>query len=123
MGMNRPKGKGSFEHLLYQDIIRQSLQKEGIEAQIEGKIKAGGKLIDVLAFSKEKGFLAYEVTLHFDNLISNITEDLQAGVSRVVIVTRDKKEIEKAKKMAEADPRLIKYLGRVSFETIDHFFG
>jgi len=37
MGMSRPKGKG-LEHLLYQDIIQQSLQKEGMEAHIEGKI-------------------------------------------------------------------------------------
>jgi len=115
IGMDRPRGKGSFEHLLYQDIIRKSQQKEGMETHIEGRMKNGSKLIDILSFSKETGFVAYEVTLHFENLISNIKEDLHDGVSEVVIVTRDKEDLEKAKKMVKEDPITAKYQEKIVF--------
>ena len=123
MGMNRPKGKGSFEHLLYQDIIQKSLQKKGVETHIEGRMKNGSKLIDILAFSKGTGFVAYEVTLHFDNLISNIKEDLLDRVSKVVIVTRDKEDLEKTKKIVEEDPAIAKHQEKIIFLTIDSFFS
>jgi hypothetical protein len=55
---------------------------------VEGGVKGGTKVIDVLASTGE-GLVAYEVTLHFENLLSNIQKDLADGVSTVVIVTRN----------------------------------
>ena len=80
-------------------------------------------MIDVLAYRNEKECVAYEITLHFDNLTSNVQKDLGDRVSHVVIVTRDKKDLERAKKMVQEDPKMVQYSTKIFFETIDHFFG
>jgi hypothetical protein len=123
LGIEGHPGKGYFEHKLYQHIIFEKLSQEGSEAKIEGRMEGSKKLIDVLIASKETGFVAYEITLHFENLTKNIGDDLTDGVSKVVIVTRDKEDLEKAKKMVEEDPVVAKYQEKIVFETIDAFFS
>jgi hypothetical protein len=120
-GTKGPKGKGGFEHSLYQYLIMKKLAVKGIEAKVEGRIK-GTKACDVLAFTKD-GEVAYEVTLHFENLLTNVRQDLFSGVSEVVIVTRDDKDLEVAKQAVNNDKEMEQYREKISFRTIDHFFG
>ena len=115
-------GKGNFEHKLYQHFICECHRKEGLDAKIEGRIKGSQKLIDVLAYSKERGYVAYEVTIHFENLLLNIHQDIATGASEVVIVTRDQKEMEKAIKMVSNDLTLNQNLEQVTFSIIADFF-
>jgi len=123
LGIEGHPGKGDFEHKLYQHIIFEKLSQEGSEAKIEGRMEDSKKLIDVLVASKETGFVAYEITLHFENLAKNIGDDITEGVSKVVVVTRDKEDLEKAKKMVEEDPAVAKYQEKIIFETINAFFS
>jgi len=123
-GVERRHGKGSFEHSLFQNIIKRKLESEGVEARIEGRIKGSSKACDVLA-SKGDSWISYEVTLNFKNLLSNnIYQDFESGAGEVVIVTRDKKDIDKAVKViAQAqDQWLNQRLDRISFFTIADFF-
>ena len=86
-------------------------------------MKGSNKSIDVLSVSKELGVVAYEITLHFENLASNIRQDLADGVSRVVIVTRDQQSLGRAKKIVKDDQSTAEHSEKISFETIDHFFS
>jgi hypothetical protein len=117
-------GKGEFEHKLYQHLIFtcEKLKKDGLEAKIEGRIKGFEKSIDVLARSKDGNYIAYEVTLHFENLLSNIHQDIAAGVSKVVIVTRDNPAMKKTIAMVNEDKSLAQNRARVTFCTISDFF-
>jgi hypothetical protein len=115
-------GKGGFEHSLYQDLIIGKLRAMGMTAKIEGRIKGSSKSIDVLGYSKSTGHIAYEVTLHFNNLLSNIHQDLHAGVKKAIIVTRDKKDLDKAIHVIGLNSALDRYLDLIDFKTIDEFF-
>jgi hypothetical protein len=116
-------GKGEFEHKLYQHLICKKHKKDGLEAKIEGRIKGFEKSIDVLARSKNGNYIAYEVTLHLENLLSNIRQNIAAGVSKIVIVTRDTPAMEKAAAMVNQDRSLIQNRARVTFCTISDFFN
>jgi hypothetical protein len=122
LSVRGPKGKGDFEHKLYQHLICEKLREQGFKANVEGRIEGSDKSIDVLAYDKEQGYAAYEVTLHFENLLSNIRQDLEAGASQVVIVTKDKPGLSKAEEMVESEQSLNQHLERIFFLTIDHFF-
>jgi hypothetical protein len=90
-----------------------------LQAKIEGRISGFGKLIDVLAKSKDGQYVAYEVTLHFENIISNIRQDLESGASKVFIVARDRAGMQQAQKIVNANPE---YAENVGFMAIDEFF-
>jgi len=123
LGEKPPAGKGGFEHRLYQDIICRWLTENGVKAKIETPIKKGSpKTCDVLARSGDHGLKAYEVTLHFENLLQNLHEDLAAGADEVVVVTRDQETMEKAIRTVSADERLTPHLDRISFATMSDFF-
>lgn len=115
----KPRGKGSFESKLYAHIVSSYLLKAGHKAKIEGKTPHSGKLIDVLA-EQNGEYVAYEITNSFDNIVSNINQDLhESRVSRVVLVFEDEKKLKKAKKVleqAEAD------LKQVTLDTIKDYF-
>jgi hypothetical protein len=100
-------------------LIRRKLEKDGLQAKIEGRISGFGKLIDVLARSKDGQYVAYEVTLHFENIISNIRQDLESGASKVFIVARDRESMQRPQKVMNANPEFGNYVG---FMTIDEFF-
>ncbi len=119
LGKKGIPGKGDFEHKLYQFLICRKLEKDGLQAKIEGRMSKFGKSIDVLAHSKDGQDVAYEVTLHFENIISNIHLDLESGASKVLIVTRDRAGMEQAQKILNANPE---YGENVGFMTIDEFF-
>jgi len=117
LGIDALPGKGSYEHKLYQHLVCRHLQATGQKAAIEGRTrKSSPKLIDVLA-----GDVAYEITLHTSNLAENILEDLRAGATEVVIVTRNRTERDMAAAKAADDPYLERVLHQVSFHTIDEF--
>jgi hypothetical protein len=119
LGRKGIPGKGDFEHKLYQFLIHRKLEKDEMQPKIEGRISGFGKSIDVLARSKDGQYVAYEVTLHFENLLSNFCQDLESGASKVVIVTRDRTGMQQAQKIVNANPE---YGENVGFMTIDEFF-
>ena len=119
--LKRRKGKGSFEHGLYQNLIQKNRKSLGIEVSIEGKIKGSNKLIDVLAKDKERGWVAYEVTIHHENLTQNIHKDLEAGASEIVIVTKDQSGADKAVEIVSKDSTLDPYLEKITFVQISDF--
>jgi len=124
LGEKPPAGKGGFYHCFCQDIIYRWLTEKGIKAKIEAPIKKGSpKTCDVLARSGEQGLKAYEVTLHFDNLLDNIREDIAVGADEVVVVTRDKPDMDRATRMVSQDRSLDPLLDRILFKTIDEFFS
>jgi DNA-binding MarR family transcriptional regulator len=119
LGKKQIVGKGDFEHKLYQFLICRKLENDGLQAKIEGRISGFGKLIDVLARSKDGQYVAYEVTLHFENIISNIRQDLESGASKVFIVAREREGMQRAQKAVNANPE---FGDHVEFVTIDQFF-
>ena len=122
LGVKGPPGKGDTEHKLGQHLIYEKQRKAGEHAEIEGRIKGHPKGIDVLIYSKEHGYRAFEVTLHFETLLTNIHRDIEAGASEVVIVTRDRKSLERAMTIVRNDQSLTVHLERITFRTIDEFF-
>jgi hypothetical protein len=119
LGKTGIPGKGKFEHSLNQFLICRKLEKDGLQAKIEGRISGFDKAMDVLARSKDGEYFAYEVTLHFSNLMVNIRQDLESGVSKIFIVTRDRTGMEQAKKIVHANPE---FGDNIEFMTIDEFF-
>lgn len=118
-------GRGSFEHSLYQHNISEWHNKNGTEAKIEGRIGKGNiqKSVDVLFQSEDRGTVAYEVTLHFENLLDNLHQDLAAGADEVVVVTRDQKDLEKAIGIVNKDESLNPHLEKIAFRNISEFFS
>ena len=121
--MKPSPGKGGFEHKLWQDLVSKQRKKDGFEPVIEGRVRKGSsKAIDVLVYSETEGYIGYELTIHFENLVSNIIQDFEAGVSQVVVVTRDETELKKAQEIVTADSTLSSQLDKVVFSTISEFF-
>ena len=120
LGLKPIAGKGRFEHKLYQHLISTKVKNDGLEAKIEGFVPGSQKPIDVLA--RDEGFVAYEVTLHFENLVLNIAQDFAVGVCKVVVVTRNKSDMGRAVELVEKDPTLNQFRDRIVFSDISEFF-
>jgi hypothetical protein len=123
LGIKGIKGKGSYEHKLDQDLISKWHIERGIEATVEGRIKGSTKPIDVLTHSKERGYTAYEVSLHLETVLLNVHRDISAGADEVVIVTRDQADLERAIQIVSEDPSLDQHLEKISFSVIADFFS
>lgn len=123
LGIKGFSGKGNFEHKLYQNLIYQKLTKDRWTVTIEGRMKDSQKLIDVLANSKDKGYVAYEITFHTDNIKSNIIKDIDSGVSKVVIVVRSKKDIKKVDSILDDIPILLPHRNIITVCTISDFLN
>ena len=59
-----------------------------------------GKHIDVICDG-----VAYEITLHFDNMIENIEKNISAGMPENVVIV-DKGHFDKAEKLLKEHPEL-----------------
>jgi hypothetical protein len=93
---NLGPGKGSFEHIYYQNLIKLDYEARGLEAEIE--MNLGGKNADV-GVRTEAGIEAVEVAISPEHETENIEKDLEAGFIKVKVVCKDKKvrsSIEKA---------------------------
>jgi len=122
LDMKGVAGKGGYEHKLYQHIIYVWHKKKGWKVRIEGRIKGSQKTVDVLANREGHVNVCFEVTLHYENLLSNIEKNLGAGASEVVVVTRNKEDLEKAIKKVSKDFTSTEKLDQITFRTIDEFF-
>lgn len=122
LGMQGLPGKGNFEHKLFQHIICEKLTQDGWDARVEGRMKNSNKACDVLAFNKTTGYVAIEVTLHFENLLGNIELDFLAGVDQIMIVVRDKEDQQKAEKIIHNSTYGADTPEKIIVRTIDHFF-
>lgn len=113
-----PAGKGSFEHKCFCHAIKDYAETKGFGARLEGVMEGTGKAIDVLAWKKGVGIIGYEVTLHFENLIKNLVDDLRTTLKTVVVVCRSKDDQRKA--MAMVREHSIP-TNRLEFKTIFEF--
>ena len=116
-----PPGHGSYEHKLFQHLVAKWCTEAGMQTFIEGHTRGSTKAIDVLARSQGGRQTAYEITRNFGNLIDNITQDLQAGVDEVVVVTRGLKEQQEAINLVTQTTTLGADIEKVSFKTINEF--
>lgn len=121
-GTKRPRGKGGFEHAMYQHLIHRQLTLAGTEAFIEGILEESHKLIDVLARTTDDNHTAYEVTGCLDNLVSNIRQDFDAGADKVVIVITDPNNMKKARKKVAKDFSLDSVRDQIAFQPVSDFF-
>ena len=95
-GASPPAGKGGFVHKAFCNCIKDYAEANGFNARIEGVMAGTAKAIDVLAWKEGIGMIGYEVTLHFENLISNLVQDLATTLRTVVVVCRNKDDLRKA---------------------------
>jgi hypothetical protein len=90
----RVPGKGSFEHCLYQDVVYRYLGRQGRSAMVEHTYN--GKAMDVAEYARDGKVRAYEIELRLiPHVTENIRGDLDAGCSRVTLVTRNRTEQKK----------------------------
>jgi hypothetical protein len=91
-----PRGKGSFEHKLYQNIVAQNYISRGCHAKIEQQeyLESRDKdgmwtLADVGVKDKNGQNIAVEIELNLNSqIVANIDRDLRAGFDRIVVVTK-----------------------------------
>jgi hypothetical protein len=112
-GGKPPKGKGSFTHKLYADYISVWLKSHGRQPEIEANLD--GKLVDVFDHAEKT---AYEITLHFSNVVENIEKDLEKGAENIVIVTEKDEQFPKVRSQIKGRPEL---KGKVFFMQISDF--
>jgi hypothetical protein len=117
------KGKGSFEHRLYQHLIEKKLKARGERSIVESRINDSNKACDVLSQTPKGGIVAYEICLHFQNLGANIRQDIEAGADLVVVVTKDRAELQKARGLFYGNESLSHYSERVRFCSVEEFFA
>ena len=118
LGGKPPIGKGGFEHKCFCHSIKDFMEAQEFGVKLEGMMEGSQKAFDVLAWKKGEGMFGYEVTLHFQNLIKNLQEDLRTTVKKVVVVCKNKDELEKAKWIVKKE---LGELSRVDFKTIFEF--
>jgi hypothetical protein len=123
LNIKAPKGKGSFGHKLYVNIINRKIAAKGLKATVEGRIKGSSHACDILVHSAKTGYICIELSLHLQNLISNCRLNFKAGAAKVVIVTKNKADAEKANNMVENDQSLDKYAANIVIHTIDRYFN
>ena len=115
---NPPSGKGGFVHKCFCHAIKEFWEEQGFGARLEGILERKKGPFDVLAWKEGEGMFGYEVTLHFQNLLQNLVEDLRTTVKKVVVVCRNKDDLERAKTIARNG---LANLSRVEFKTIFEF--
>ena len=113
-----PVGKGGFVHKCFCHAIKNSMEEQGFGARLEGMMEGSSKAFDVLAWKQGEGMFGYEVTLHFQNLVENLQKDLRTTVKKVVVVCKDKDDLEKAKAIVRNE---FGGLSRLEFKTIFEF--
>lgn len=111
------RGRGSFEHILYQEKIRRYYEDFGYSAYVEKD--RYGKAIDVLVM-KPGAVTAFEVELGVsDQVIENIRSDFKVGVDEVVIVTKKELLVRMKRKVVSELGEMDE--GKLSFELIDKY--
>ena len=113
--------KGSFEHSLYCHLISTWAQNLGHKALVEGKVTGYDKAMDVLVYTNDDFKVAYEVTLHTANLIHNIRADFASNIDALVIVVRNKKESEIARKIVESATEVQQYIHKIEYQLAYEF--
>ena len=56
-------------------------------------------------------------------LVKNIQQDFSSGVDEVVIVTRDKEDLDRAVNKVAQEQSINQYLDRISFRSMDDYFN
>ena len=121
--LKRPKnrqGKGGFEHRFYAEKISDYLKNQSDIADAWIEKEVNGKSVDVLMKADNGTLVAYEVTLHKDNLMDNLVKDLQAGCDQVVFVFKIEKSLKAGRKIVEGcgDEELI---NKAKFELVENY--
>jgi hypothetical protein len=87
----KPKGKGSFEHKLYQDIIAKFYTERAMSIEIESTSEKENSygLVDVLVTKSDGKHIAHEVEFNINqHVIQNIVKCVEANFLEIIVVTR-----------------------------------
>jgi hypothetical protein len=88
-------GRGAgFEHGFWQNKICEHLKKQGSKAEIEKNLN--NKFIDV-GVETEQGIIAIEIAITSEHEKENISKDIEAGCSFVVVACKNEKVEEEVK--------------------------
>lgn len=80
-------GKGSLCHILTQNLVARRLRESGKKVAVEYYMN--GKSADIAEFTKDET-IAYEIeTEPNEHVMINVIKDLEAGFSKVIIVSRN----------------------------------
>jgi hypothetical protein len=111
-------GKGGFEHKCFCYKIKDFLEVNGFGVRLEGPMEGCRKPFDVLGWKKGEGMIGYEVTLTFHNLIENLRNGLRTTVKKIIVVCRNRDELQVAKSIVKKE---LGDVSRVEFNTIFEF--
>jgi len=94
-------GKGSSLHKFMQTLVAKLAAKKGYRVQLEAQLSETGKSVDVL-LTREDHKLGIEISLYSkeENEVANIKKCFDNGISNVIIVFFDVKQLHKVQKLA-----------------------
>jgi hypothetical protein len=93
----KQRGKGSFEHRLYQDILYRYFSKKGYRTTIEDSYDQDDSytLVDISVENSDGERTAYEIEFNINKqIIHNIKKNSEAGYNTIVIVVKKKQKDE-----------------------------
>jgi len=102
-------------HLQALQSVIPSLKNDNLSLNPEGRIQ----IPDSFTAAENSMMLR----CYSPNLLENLREDLAAGADEVVVVTRDKPDMDRVTRTVSQDRSLDPLLDRILFKTIDEFFS
>ena len=116
-GGSPPPGRGGFKHKCLCNFVKEWLEAEGFKTRLEGSLRGMNGAFDILA-TKEKEKVGYEITLSFENLLEIVRDRLKSDVSKVVIVCKNREDLEHAKEIVSKE---YEEEERIEFKTVFGF--
>lgn len=115
----KPRGKGSVEHVILQNLLAEAMKDSGKAVMIEHSVN--GKSVDIAEIGKDKS-IAYEVELapSHSHVVENLLSDFEAGFDEVVIINRNQPAQNEAKENVYRNLEWEK-LSRVRFKLLREF--
>jgi len=119
--VQRPRGRGSFEHKFWQHVIHVWAVNQGYSSMIEQEV--AGKAVDVgQVWGAER--VAGEVVVEgLEKELKNLEKDLQVGWDRVVLCAVDKSTLDQLRELIveKLGPELVEGRQRVRFVRLASF--
>jgi len=97
-------GRGGLQHQYIQQMIKRAAGNRGYEAIIEKSILSGTGCVDVSLEKKDRKIACeISVTTSKDHELNNLQKCLAAGYEEVIIVSSEKKVLDKVKRLARQE--------------------
>ena len=98
------EGRGGVQHQYLQQLIKRLAEERGYRAKLEEQVLGGAGLVDVsLSNSKEKIACEISVTTPPEYELKNIQKCLAHGFDLIVILSNEKRHLDKIQKLAEKE--------------------